>query len=69
VIASVAGRLAARRDLGETRGAHVWRDFSKLVVHADPVAPFQADGELLGTTDGLEITPEPEALRVVRPPV
>lgn len=67
VIASVAGRLATRRDMAQSRGAHVWQDFSKLVVLAEPAAPFQADGELLGTTDALEITPEPRALLVIRP--
>jgi len=68
VIAAIASRLATRRDMARTRGAHAWHDFGKLVVHAEPAAPFQADGELLGTTDGLEITPEPSALLVVHPP-
>ena len=68
IIATIAGRLVARRDMTQTRGAHAWHDFSKLVVQADPATPFQADGELLGTTDGLEVTPEPSALLVVRPP-
>lgn len=67
LIAAIAARLAARRDMAQTRGAHAWHDFAKLVAHAEPAAPFQADGELLGTTDGLEITPEPAALLVVHP--
>ena len=68
VIASVAGRLAMRKDIGASRGAHVWKDFEKVVIRAEPSSPFQADGELLGATDALEITPEPAALQILRPP-
>jgi diacylglycerol kinase family enzyme len=67
VIATVAARLAARRDMAQTGGVHSWHDFAKLVIQAEPAAPFQADGEMLGTTDGLEVTPEPGALLVVHP--
>ena len=68
VVASVASRLATRRDIGSSRGAHVWSDFTKVVIRAEPPAPFQADGELLGATDALEITPEPGGLLILRPP-
>ena len=67
VVASIASRLASRRDMAQTRGAHVWHDFTKIVIRAEPSAPFQADGELLGATDDLEVTPEPDALLILHP--
>jgi len=67
VIGSIAGRLAARRDMAGSRGVRTFRDFEKLIIEADPSSPFQADGELLGATSSLEITPERDALVVLRP--
>lgn len=65
--AGIVSRLSLRRDLGKMDGVTLWQDFHKLVIHADPQAPFQADGELLGPTSGLEVTPVPNALLVLTP--
>jgi len=56
-----------RRPTDRQRGVHVFRDLEKLVVYAEPAAQFQADGELLGTTDSVEITPAYDALTVIAP--
>lgn len=61
----LAARGLLRRDMAHQAGAHVWQDFDKLVIHAEPSAAFQADGELLGTTDSVEITPAYDALAVI----
>ena len=65
--AGILSRLGTRQDLGKMKGITVWQDFHKLVVHAEPRAPFQADGELLGSTGGLEVTPVPAGLLVLTP--
>ncbi len=49
------------------RGGHVFHEFQKLIVHAEPSAAFQADGELLGQADSVEITPAYDALSVIAP--
>ncbi len=49
------------------RGVKVWSGFEKLVIEADPQSHFQADGELLGPTTSLEVTPMPDALTVLHP--
>ncbi len=48
-------------------GVRVWSGFDKLVIEAEPQSHFQADGELLGPTSSLEITPVPDALTVLHP--
>ena len=64
--------LAARGLLGgrteRQRGAHVFHEFQKLIIEAEPSAAFQADGELLGQADSVEITPAYDALSVIAPP-
>ena len=65
--AGILGRLGTRRDLGKMKGITVWQDFHKLVLHAEPEASYQADGELLGLTGGLEVTPVPAGLLVLTP--
>lgn len=61
----LATRGLLKRSLDRQRGSHVFRDVEKLVVHAEPSAQFQADGELLGTTESVEITPAYDALSVI----
>ena len=56
-----------RRSTDSQRGVHVFRDLERLTVYAEPPAQFQADGELLGTTDSVEITPAYDALVVIAP--
>ena len=63
--------LASRALLGghfpKQKGAHVFHEFEKLIVHAEPASAFQADGELLGQADSVEITPAYDALSVIAP--
>lgn len=64
---AVLARASTGRSLETIEGMHVWHNPAKLVIEADPKTRFQADGELLGSTDWLEVTPEPEGLRVLAP--
>jgi len=63
----IAARGIARRQIAKQRGAHVFADLEKLLVHAEPSAQFQADGELLGRAEDIEITPAYDALTVIAP--
>jgi diacylglycerol kinase family enzyme len=63
----IAARAMAGRDLTSTKGVRVWHDPAKVVIEADPSGLFQADGELLGSTDWLEVTPVADGLRVLGP--
>ena len=65
--AGLAARGLVRRRMESQRGAHVFHEFEKLIVHAEPAAAFQADGELLGKADSVEITPAYDALSVIAP--
>jgi diacylglycerol kinase family enzyme len=64
---SIASRSLAKRDVAEAGGVEIWHGFQKLIVEADPKAPIQADGDLLGTGDYFEITPAPGALKLLLP--
>ncbi len=64
---AIVSRSLSKRDVGEARGVEIWHGFQKLIVEADPEAPIQADGDLLGTGDYFEITPAPEALNLLLP--
>lgn len=64
---ALLARAIARRSQDSKSGAKVWSEFGSMEVNADPPAPFQADGELLGDAVSIEITPLPNALRVLRP--
>ena len=69
-VPAVLARASVGRDLSAIPGFTVWHDPAKVVVEAEPPGRFQADGELLGTADWLEITPVPGALMVmVAPPI
>ncbi|MDQ3783011.1 MAG: hypothetical protein M3349_08765 [Actinomycetota bacterium] len=67
-VPAVLTRAVAGRSLSAVPGFTVWHDPAKVVVEADPASRFQADGELLGNADWLEITPVPDALAVMTPP-
>lgn len=64
---SVLARASSGRDLTRIPGMHVWHDPTKLVIEAEPRSRFQADGELLGSADWLEVTLVPDGLRVLTP--
>ena len=63
----LAARGVARQPMAKQRGAHVFQDLEKLLIHAEPAAQFQADGELLGRAEDIEITPAYDALTVIAP--
>jgi diacylglycerol kinase family enzyme len=65
---AVLARSTRGRSLDAVAGVHVWHGPEKLIIEAEPSSRFQADGELLGSTDWLEVTPVPEALWVLTPP-
>lgn len=66
--AGLFGRALLNRPLDRTGGAEVWSGVGKVVVEADPPARLQADGELLGLVDTLEVAPAAETLLVISPP-
>lgn len=51
----------------EKSGAHLWTDYDSISIVADPPAPFQADGELLGEVHELVIEPKDDGMFVLRP--
>ena len=57
IAASMLPRLLAGRRLDGVDGVEVWTDVAKLIVDADPPARLQADGELLGQVEAVEIAP------------
>ncbi len=63
----ILARSSTRRELSEIDGVHVWHNPAKVVIEADPLTRFQADGELLGVTDWLEVTPVPAGMNVLIP--
>jgi diacylglycerol kinase family enzyme len=63
----LAARGLLRGEMDHQRGAHVVHDFDKLIVEAEPATRFQADGEMLGHTESVEITPAYDALPVIVP--
>ena len=65
--AGLAARGLLRGNLHGRGGANVFEEFEKLIVQAEPSAAFQADGELLGEAESVEITPAYDALSVIAP--
>ncbi len=65
--ASLLSRAVLRRTHSARSGAHLWTEYDRITVDADPPAPFQADGELLGTASHIEIEPVEHGMLVLRP--
>jgi len=63
----VVFRVVLRRQHTESSGTHLWTDYERISISADPPAPFQADGELLGTANELTIQPIEHGLLMLRP--
>ncbi len=63
----ILARSTTRRTLEPVPGVRVWYNPAKIVIEADPITRFQADGELLGATDWLEVTPVLDGLKVLSP--
>jgi len=65
--AAIVTRSALRRGVAGARGTHVWPGFQKLIIEADPPAALQADGDFLGLGEYFEVTPAPDAIRLLLP--
>ncbi len=65
--AGLAARSLLRGRIRKHERTRVFREFEKLIVHAEPSSAFQADGELLGQAESVEITPAYDALSVIAP--
>jgi len=61
-------RAILKRPITERLDARVYTCFDMLTIDADPMTPFQADGEHLGLTSHVEITPAVDAILAVRDP-
>lgn len=66
--AEIFGRAVLRRPMSQRTGARVFESFERLVIDAEPPTPYQADGEHLGLSSHVEITPANGAILVVRDP-
>ncbi len=60
-------RAMAGRRQRPGSGVRVWSGYDTLTIDAEPRTPVQADGEVLGYADRVEITPVEGALSVLRP--
>lgn len=60
-------RAVTKRGHTDRKGVRVWSEFTELTISAEPAAPFQADGELLGSMVSLTIRPNETGLVVLRP--
>jgi diacylglycerol kinase family enzyme len=63
----IFSRAILGRQHREATGIKLWTDYESLIIDADPKAPFQADGELLGMASRLEVAPVEDAMLVLRP--
>ncbi len=61
-------RAALGRKHRDATGVRLWSGYESLTIEAEPATPFHADGELLGMASHLTITPQEDALLVMRPP-
>jgi diacylglycerol kinase family enzyme len=66
--AEIFARAILRRPMAERLRTPVFTCFDRMTIDADPPAPFQSDGEHLGTASHIEITPAEAAVLVIRDP-
>lgn len=66
--AEIFARAVLKRPLTDRLGVHTYNLFDAVTIDADPATPFQADGEHLGLTSRIEITPAIDAVLVLRDP-
>lgn len=64
---SLVSRAVLRRNHTERSGTHLWTNYERITISADPAAPFQADGELIGTATEVTIEPVESGMLVLRP--
>ena len=60
-------RAAVGRSHRDATGIKLWSAYQQLTVEAEPLAPFQADGETLGQASYLKVQPVEDAITVLRP--
>ena len=65
--AEIFSRAAVGMRHREATGIRFWSNYERLTIEAEPRAPFQADGELLGYASHIEVTPDEDGLYVLRP--
>jgi len=65
--AEIVSRAALRFSHRKGTGVRLFTDYREIRIEADPMTPFQADGEMLGHASLATITPIEGALLVVRP--
>ena len=63
----IFSRAVLGRKHRDATGIKLWTDYGNLIIDAEPKTPFQADGELLGTANRLDISPIEGAMKVLRP--
>jgi diacylglycerol kinase family enzyme len=63
----VASRALTSRDLSPKSGLDIQRNVRSIVIEADPPAPYQVDGDHLGSSKRLRFTWTPEHLSLVVP--
>ncbi len=64
----LVGRAVFNRSHTDRDGVHLWTGYDEITITAEPAAPFQADGELLGSALSLTIRPLDDGLLVLRDP-
>jgi len=64
---TVARMVAGPGTVASVSGVAVWPDCARLTIQARHAVPCQADGELLGDLDRVEVHSVPDSLRVVVP--
>ena len=63
----IFSRAVLGRKHRDATGIKLWTDYGNLIIDAEPKTPFQADGELLGMANRLDISPLEGAMKVLRP--
>ncbi len=65
--ADVISRLVTRRPIGNGTRVHVWTGVDTFAIHAEPATLMQADGEILGEYESVEVTLVPDAVGILTP--
>lgn len=65
--AEIFSRAAIGVDHRPATGICVWENYESLTLEADPITPFQADGEMLGHAHSATLSPVEDAILVLRP--
>lgn len=63
----IFSRAAIGLNHRDATGIRLWTDYERLDIEAEPRTPFQADGELIGYASHIAVTPQEDALLVLRP--